>query len=103
MTDKMRCLPHCDHHKPKESAMNTLLKPLAIAALLIAAPTAALAQAPQPYQNRGNFRLTDAGRFHGYVSWPVYCGIAKCGDNWIAKVPVRANGAQAAPGPRARR
>jgi hypothetical protein len=32
MTDKMRCSPHCDHHRPKESAMNTLLKPLAIAA-----------------------------------------------------------------------
>jgi hypothetical protein len=81
--------------------MNTLMKPLAIAALLIAAPTAALAQAPQPYHTSGTFHLRDAGRFHGYVSWPAYCGIAKCGDNW--KVPGRANGTQAAPGPRARR
>jgi len=57
---------------------------ITVAALSIVMTTAALAQAPQPYQNPGQFRLTDAGRFHGYVSWPVYCGIAKCGDNWIA-------------------
>ena len=41
MTDKMRCSPHCDHHKPKESAMSILLKPLAIAALSIATLTTA--------------------------------------------------------------
>jgi len=45
MTDKMRRSPHCDQHKPKESAMNTLLKPLAIAALLIATQMATSAQA----------------------------------------------------------
>jgi len=49
---------------------------------VVLSATAALAQAPQPFQKPGNFRLNDVGRFHGYLSEPVYCGIAKCGDNW---------------------
>ena len=24
--------------------------------------------------------LSNKGRFHGYVTWPLYCGIAKCND-----------------------
>jgi hypothetical protein len=29
------------------------------------------------------YRLSNpSGRFHGYVSWPLYCGIAKCPDTW---------------------
>jgi len=40
------------------------------------------AQAPQPYQKPDNFRLGDYGRFHGYLNQPVFCGIARCGDNW---------------------
>jgi len=66
---------------------------ITVAALSIATlTTAALAQAPRPFQNPGQFRLTDAGRFHGYVSWPVYCGIAKCGDNWRLPGQQKANG-----------
>jgi len=48
----------------------------AVAAIALST-TAAWAQ-----HSPGTFHLSDAGRFHGYVSWPVYCGIAKCGDNW---------------------
>ena len=96
----MQCFPD----ETARKLVMTKIITITVATLSIATlTTAAVAQAPQPYQSRGNFRLTDAGRFHGYVSWPVYCGIAKCGDNWIAKVPVSANGTQAAPGPRARR
>ena len=62
MTDKMRCLPHCDHHKPKESAMNTLLKPLAIAALLVATLTSAAVA-----QSQGTIMPDDNGRWHGYM------------------------------------
>jgi hypothetical protein len=33
--------------------------------------------------NAQAYRLTDnSGRFHGYVTWPLYCGIAKCQDTW---------------------
>jgi hypothetical protein len=51
--------------------------------------TAALAQVRQPFRNPANFQLGDYGRFHGYLSQPVFCGIAKCGDNW--RVPGQAN------------
>jgi len=50
--------------------------------VIVLSTTAALAQSPRPFQNRANFSLGDYGRFHGYLSQPVFCGIAKCGDNW---------------------
>jgi hypothetical protein len=28
--------------------------------------------------------LSNMGRFHGYVTWPLYCGIAKCNDTRAA-------------------
>jgi hypothetical protein len=58
--------------------MKTLLT--AIALTLFA--TGTYAQAPQPYQKPDNFRLGDYGRFHRYLNQPVFCGIARCGDNW---------------------
>jgi len=33
-------------------------------------------------QKGQNFSLGNYGRFHGYTTMPVFCGIAKCGDNW---------------------
>jgi len=32
--------------------------------------------------NAQSYRLSEHGRFHGYVTWPLYCGIAKCPDSW---------------------
>jgi hypothetical protein len=57
--------------------MKSLFFSAAIAAMSIALlaavclPHSALAQA-RP--------LSDRGRSHGYVTWPVYCDIAKCND-----------------------
>jgi len=34
----------------------------------------------RPANAQGHRPLVDYGRFHGYVTWPVYCGIAKCND-----------------------
>jgi hypothetical protein len=33
---------------------------------------------------QGHRPLSNHGRFHGYVSWPLYCGIAKCNDTRAA-------------------
>jgi hypothetical protein len=66
------------------------MKKVLLAGMMVLVTSAALAQAPQPFQKAGNFRLGDVGRFHGYLSQPVFCGIAKCGDNW--RVPGRVNG-----------
>ena len=54
---------------------------LAVVAVALSATTV-MAQVQQPFQQPRNFRLSDVGRFHGYLSQPVFCGIAKCGDNW---------------------
>jgi hypothetical protein len=34
----------------------------------------------RPASAQGARPLSNYGRSHGYVSWPVYCGIAKCND-----------------------
>ena len=54
---------------------------LAAIAVTLSAATV-MAQVQQPFRNPANFQLGDYGRFHGYLSQPVFCGIAKCGDNW---------------------
>jgi hypothetical protein len=64
-----------------------------IAALTLVCATSAQAQVQQPFKNPAHFQLGDYGRFHGYLSQPVFCGIAKCGDNWMAS-PTRAKPAK---------
>ena len=40
--------------------------------------------------NAQSYRLSEHGRFHGYVTWPLYCGIAKCPDSWANALNVAA-------------
>ena len=60
-------------------------------ALAIVAGASTVADSAVAQQNPGHFSLGNYGRFHGYLSMPVYCGIAKCGDNWRAPGQPQAN------------
>lgn len=64
--------------------MGKFLLPTIAALTLVCVTSAAQAQVQQPFRNPANFQLGDYGRFHGYLNQPVFCGIAKCGDNWRA-------------------
>jgi hypothetical protein len=60
--------------------MKTLGNLIQVAAICVAIFIVFMALRPA---NAQTYRLSDqSGRFHGYVSWPLYCGIAKCPDTW---------------------
>jgi hypothetical protein len=60
-------------------------------ALAIVAGAFTVADSAVAQQNPGHFSLGNYGRSHGYLSMPVYCGIAKCGDNWRVPGQPQAN------------
>jgi hypothetical protein len=56
----------------KPRGVTVTMKFVFVGIALLAMIVSASAQGTRP--------LSNVGRFHGYVSWPLYCGIARCND-----------------------